>query len=127
MCRATRATTSSRGWECVAGGVFSKAGRQGRVPPQRRARQQPFLTLPTSCAANPGSEPLSSSVEADSWADAGDFCRMRICVDERRGEPLGFEGCSELPFTPAIDVSRRNRRRCSDAVGEHADGVDGWM
>ena len=48
---------SSRGWECVAGGVF--ANQVGKALPARQptSAKQPFLTLPTSCTGESGGEP----------------------------------------------------------------------
>ena len=96
---------SSRGWECVAGGAFAKQiGKACPVEPKLPTR--PFLTLPTSCP-NPLLKPLTSSTEVDSWAAPGSFASAAYTwlSGGQEGEPLGFEGCGELPFTPAIDVS----------------------
>ncbi len=94
----------SRGWECVAGGIF--AGYVGKTcPPTSAEPETAFLTLPTSCAQNPATEPILSSTEADSWADPGTFLGAEYAWINFSGQPLGFEGCAQLPFSPEIDVT----------------------
>ncbi len=93
----------SRGWECVGGGVFD--GEIGRTcPATSEVPLQPFLTLPTSCAAEPASEPVTSTSEADSWAEPEKILGNEYTWLSDTGQPLGFEGCSQLPFSPTIDV-----------------------
>ena len=95
---------SSRGWECIGGENFLKeVGR--RCPTSSEEPQQPFLTLPTSCASNPREEPLSFSMEADSWAEPEDLITIPYTWSSPSGEPLALDGCSQLPFTPTLDVS----------------------
>ena len=94
----------ARGWECVAGGEFAKqAGKP--CPATSEVREQPFLTLPTSCPANPANEPLTSSMEADSWAAPGSFFSAKYAWLSGAGQGLGIDGCNELPFTPSIKVT----------------------
>jgi hypothetical protein len=93
-----------RGWECVAGGAFDGEIRK-TCPASSQEPERPFLTLPTSCAANPAGEPVLSSVQADSWALPGSYLSAEYEWLSGAGQPLGFEGCDELPFTPSIDVS----------------------
>ena len=95
---------SSRGWECVAGGAFANQIHRS-CPATTELEQKPFLTLPTSCAASPASEPVASLMEADSWAEPGRFLGSEYEWLSGSGVPLGFEGCSELPFGPALGVS----------------------
>ena len=119
----------SRGWECVEGGLHDE--EVGRECPQEPAglSQTPFLTLPGSCAANPASEPLTSSLEVDSWAQPGSFQSAEYAWLTGSGEPLGLEGCAALPFTPSIEmqtgISRREypywrERRCEGAPADPA-------
>ena len=69
----------SRGWECVDGGVYaSEVGKP--CPTSSALPQEAFLTLPTSCAANPSSEPLSSSVRNGLLGAAGE---LRIAPAKR--------------------------------------------
>ena len=51
---------SSRGWECVEGGYYQKEIHK-TCPASSEQPPNPFLTLPTSCAANPSSEPVTST------------------------------------------------------------------
>jgi hypothetical protein len=93
-----------RGWECVAGGAyFTETGRP--CPDNSETASQPFLTLPTSCATDPAAEPVISIAEADSWAEPGSFLGSEYEWIDSEGHALGFDGCSELPFSPTIDVT----------------------
>jgi hypothetical protein len=95
---------SSRGWECVDAGAY--AGKVGKPCPEKSGLlEQPFLTLPGSCAANPQAEPVISISEADSWTNPGSFLGAEYAWMNEEGEILGFEGCSQLPFNPAIHVT----------------------
>ena len=94
----------SRGWECVAGGAFEKQIKKP-CPVLSAESEQPFLTLPTACASNPQAEPVVSSTEADSWAQPGRFLGSEYEWLSGSGQPLGFQGCDQLPFTPEIDVT----------------------
>ncbi len=95
---------NARGWECVGGEVF--AGQVGKpCPASSELPEEPFLTLPGSCASNPSTEPVVSSVELDSWAEPGSFLGAEYAWMNESGQPLGFEECSRLPFSPAIDVT----------------------
>ena len=95
---------NARGWECVAGGAFAK--QVGKLcPASSELSQEPFLTLPTSCATNPASEPVLYSMETDSWAHPGSFLGAEYAWMNEEGQLLGFEGCGELPFSPTIDVT----------------------
>src|SRR5262249_21983807 len=67
--------------------------------------ENPFLTLPTSCAASPSAEPVVSSVDLDSWADPGSFAGASYEWMTDSHQLLGFVGCGELPFSPSINVT----------------------
>ncbi len=88
----------SRGWECL----------DGHSCPTPELPQTPFLTQPTACAANPVEEPVRSWLEADSWADPLSFPLSEPTAEDiwtnEEGRSLGFAGCDELPFDPAIQV-----------------------
>jgi uncharacterized repeat protein (TIGR01451 family) len=95
---------NARGWECVAGGAWdNQIGKT--CPSSLELPQEAFLTMPTSCPPDPASEPLSSSMEADSWAQPGSFLSAEYAWMSAAGQGLGPEGCSQLPFTPSIKVS----------------------
>ncbi len=94
----------ARGWECVAGGAF--AAQVGKpCPGSSELPEAPFLTLPGSCASDPQAEPVVFSMEADSWAQPGSFLGAEYEWMSETGQALGFEECSQLPFSPAIDVT----------------------
>jgi hypothetical protein len=94
----------SRGWECVAGGAYQRQiGKP--CPTSSEVQPRPFLTLPTSCPANPAAEPLTSSTEADSWAQPGSFLSTEYAWMSSTGQGLGTDGCNQLPFTPQIKVT----------------------
>ena len=96
---------NSRGWECVAGGFFHN--QVGKACPESNEglTERPFLTLPTSCAADPVAEPFASSVDADSWAEPGLFVNAGYDWVTDSGEFLGVSGCSGLSFSPSVDVT----------------------
>ncbi len=94
----------SRGWECLAGGEFSK--QAGKPCPATSAEpERPFLRNPTSCEVNPAAERVSSSVEADSWAEPGNYVSSEYDWTGVSGEALGFAGCEALAFGPQINVA----------------------
>jgi hypothetical protein len=95
---------NARGWECVAGGAFGKQVKKP-CPAASDLPQQPFLTMPTSCPANPLSEPLLSTMEMDSWAQPGSYLSAEYVWMDVEGKGLSTEGCSQLPFTPQIYVT----------------------
>ena len=94
---------NSRGWECVAGGEYERQAKKP-CPSSTMLPREPFLTMPTFCPENPQVEPLTSSMEADSWAAPGSFLSAEYAWMNETGRGLGPEGCAMLPFTPAIEV-----------------------
>ncbi len=95
---------NARGWECVAGGLFAKQAKKP-CPGTSAEPDQPFLTLPTSCAADPQAEPVLFGMEGDSWAQPGAFVGAEYAWMGESGQLLGFEGCRELPFAPTLEVT----------------------
>jgi hypothetical protein len=63
-------------------------------------KPQPLLVLPTSCNG-----PLHTSVEADSWAQIGQFTSKEYAFQNAEGEPSGLDGCNRLNFEPTISVA----------------------
>jgi uncharacterized repeat protein (TIGR01451 family) len=98
---------NARGWECVAGEFFFREhfGAKQPCPTSTELPQEPFLTMPTSCPANPAAEPLTSSIEADSWANPGSYLSAEYAWLSNEGAGLSTVNCGVLPFTPEIDVS----------------------
>jgi len=96
---------NARGWECVAGGNYQTDIKKP-CPEASQEPDNPFLTLPTSCAPNPQSEPVSFKMQSDSWAEPGNFLGAEYAWMNQGGELLGFQDCGGLPpFAPEIDVS----------------------
>ena len=95
---------NARGWECVAGGFFHTQVGKACPESSKGLEGSPLLTLPTSCATNPASEPVTASIETDSWAEPGLFVDSTFTWPNSAGEPFGFTGCNKLPFSPSIDV-----------------------
>jgi hypothetical protein len=60
---------------------------------------KPFLTLPRACAG-----PLTSTVEADSWAEPGTFLTYTAVTHDGAtpSTPTGMTGCERLGFDPSI-------------------------
>ena len=95
----------SRGWECINDGVHYEKGEVSTpCPASTDLPQTPLLTLPTSCPASPAAEPLSSSMELESWAQPGYVKPPAYVWSGPLEEPLGFTGCEELPFEPQLQV-----------------------
>jgi hypothetical protein len=94
----------ARGWECVAGGKFAEQAGQP-CPETTGLTAEPFLTLPTSCAADPQTEPVTLSMDADSWASPENMLGAEYAWMDSEGQLLGFERCGGLPFEPSIDVT----------------------
>ena len=92
---------STRGWECVSGGFYHNQVGKACPESNQGLGTQAFLTLPTSCAA----EPVPFIVDADSWAEPGKFVESRYTWSGPLEEPLGFTGCEALQFTPSIAVA----------------------
>ncbi len=64
-------------------------------------KAQPFLIMPASCTG-----PLHSTIESDSWADAGEFTAPKdYAFASSAGEPYGLDGCNRLNFEPSISVA----------------------
>jgi hypothetical protein len=96
----------SRGWECVAGGETHviREGATLPCPSSSVESAAPFLTLPTACAANPAREPFESSMEMEAWTQPGVVSPPAYIWSDVLGEPLGFQRCQDLPFSPGIET-----------------------
>jgi hypothetical protein len=71
----------------------------------------PFLTLPTSCTVS--GVGLRTVLKVDSWVDPGNYKEASFvshlppsypASPDVWGAPQGPEGCSRVPFDPAVDV-----------------------
>ena len=65
--------------------------------------ETPFLTLPTSCTGP--SNPLTSTMEGDSWEQPGEESHAEYVLHESSGRTLGLDGCDRLGFGPEIKVA----------------------
>jgi hypothetical protein len=94
---------NARGWSCIDDeNPLREYGPAGIGPCAASSEQHPapLLALPTSCTG-----PLQSTVETDSWTNAGQYLPP-IHAGELGGEPLpALDGCTKLPFEPQIKVS----------------------
>ncbi|HEY7829189.1 MAG TPA: hypothetical protein VIC06_01335 [Solirubrobacteraceae bacterium] len=62
---------------------------------------RPFLTLPTSCPA----EPPVMSIRADPWQDPGAFVSAESANLNSHGEPVSITGCNRLDFSPSLTIA----------------------
>jgi hypothetical protein len=61
----------------------------------------PFLIMPTACTG-----PLHTSIQADSWANPGQFTAPKEYTFQNNAEePFGLDGCNHLNFEPSISVA----------------------
>ena len=81
-------------------------------------KPQPFLIMPTSCTG-----PLHTTMESDSWEDAGQFTEpFSYTFQNSLGEPYGIDGCNRLKFEPQISVAPDGQQASSSSgltVGVH--------
>jgi hypothetical protein len=91
----------SRGYPCIDGGEYPSGGL-ACLPPQQRSLT-PLLTLPTRCGS-PLTEPLQSTVLADSWKEPSNRLSSTITLANSAGSPLALEGCDRLPFDPSVST-----------------------
>jgi hypothetical protein len=90
----------SRGWPCVASGFYHFGTEAAGPCPELSPTRKPgpaFLRLPTSCTG-----PLTSSIEASSWAEPNDLTGPVNYSTNENGTPYGLDGCNQLPFNPTI-------------------------
>lgn len=62
---------------------------------------RPFLTLPTSCPA----EPPVMSIRADPWQDPGAFVSDESANLDSHGNPTNITGCDRLDFSPSLKIA----------------------
>jgi hypothetical protein len=96
-----------RNWACLGnlwpGDALETDGE--KCEPLRESNPPPLLSLPTSCG-DPQSEPLTSSVTTDSWADPATLSAPTVYRwRDSSGAPLALDGCNRLAFEPSISVA----------------------
>jgi hypothetical protein len=83
-------------------------------------KPQPFLIMPPSCTG-----PLRTSVEGDSWSEAGHFIAPKqYTFSNDAGEPVAQDGCGRLGFAPTINVAPDSQNASTPTgltVGVHVD------
>ncbi|HUN79752.1 MAG TPA: hypothetical protein VMU32_12570 [Solirubrobacteraceae bacterium] len=87
----------ARGWNCL--------DPQDEPTPEctgtSQAEAPPLLTMPSACAG-----PLHTTVEGDSWVQEGAFTPpFEYTTVDEQGQPIGLDGCNQLPFTPSVRVT----------------------
>ena len=96
---------SSRGWECLRGGLLV---RQYHLPCVPEDQRQPtaFLTLPTSCE-----RPPVSSVSGDSWptGEPGNEGSLLASENATYSFPTALTGCGLLGFDPSLSLEPESR------------------
>ena len=92
---------TARGLKCLNGFDLESEPPQFELRCPVQEKPQPFLMLPTSCTG-----PLQTSVEADSWAQVGQYTAPKqYAAQNLAGEPYGQDGCNRLNFEPSIKVA----------------------
>jgi hypothetical protein len=73
---------------------------QGNCPVSDDVPNEAFLTAPRACLG-----PLQANFAADSWEEP--LASVGVSTDTRdsEGEPIGFEGCDALGFSPTISTT----------------------
>jgi uncharacterized repeat protein (TIGR01451 family) len=69
--------------------------------PTVNGQAKPFLTLPTSCSA----EPLKFSIWGDTWENPGITAERSIELQDSNGAPSELTGCERLGFGPVFTTS----------------------
>jgi hypothetical protein len=62
---------------------------------------RPFLTLPTSCPA----EPPVMAIRADPWQEPGAFVSDESPNRDSHGNPVGIADCNRLDFSPSLTIA----------------------
>jgi uncharacterized repeat protein (TIGR01451 family) len=85
----------SRGWQCVAGGIWTLVLGLGPCNALGQFSPPPLLSLPTSCTG-----PLQTTMNTDSWQAEGVFTPPLASL-----VAPSLDGCNRLPFAPSIKVA----------------------
>jgi hypothetical protein len=91
---------AQRGWGCLLGSLHIATEQSCATPEQHNS--PPFLSMPASCSG-----PLSTVVEADSWAAPGVFSSLAAPALP------AMVGCNQLPFKPLIMVAPEGQNASS--------------
>ncbi len=99
--------------DCL-GEVGQPVGGPGGCPAGMAPR--PFLTLPTSCPA----EPPAMSMSADPWQEPGVFIGASAVNHDSHGNSAGVTGCGRLDFSPSLTI-RPQSTAANSPTGLEAD------
>lgn len=89
----------SRGWRCLNKGVASEVEPCGT--PTEPARLEPYLLLPTKCAAK-----NETTLEGEAWnASALEGKGESATLGGELKSSFATTGCSQLPFAPKAEVA----------------------
>jgi hypothetical protein len=92
---------ASRGWSCIAGGIYVAEGAPPEACDEHETSPKGFLTLPSSCTS-----PLQSGIEMDSWDHPGAFTQpQEYTLANSAGTALELTGCNKQSFEPTISVA----------------------
>jgi hypothetical protein len=102
-----KAHDQSRGWPCVAGGIWVNQTANPCTPPAER-NETAFLSLPTACPTS-----LMATVDGESWPlkapgeeGVGKALTLEGAREYRFPElPEGITGCASEPFNPSIGAA----------------------
>ncbi len=83
--------------------LYEDTGPECETHEGESSTQAPLLTLPTSCTGL--SNPLTLTVEGNSWEQPGEEIHAEYALHESSGRPLGLNGCDRLNFSPEIKVA----------------------
>lgn len=61
--------------------------------------EKPLLTMPTACLG-----PLTTTLQADSWQEPGDWKTASVVSQDKSGNPTGMTGCDKLDFSPTMTI-----------------------
>jgi hypothetical protein len=90
----------TRGWACLSGGRYQLLVPELGPCPELSPTREPgkaFLRLPTACTG-----PLTSTVEATSWAEPNHLTGPVTYSTNENGTPYGQDGCNRPPFRPSV-------------------------
>ena len=92
---------------CASGTV---AASEETCPVERTHKA--LLTLPSSCGG-----PLQTQVSIDSWEEPGVKVSGSYESTDLQGNPVGIDGCAQLPFEPTIES------KATTAVADSPSGL----
>ncbi|MGN6373906.1 MAG: hypothetical protein ACTHM1_13110 [Solirubrobacteraceae bacterium] len=105
-----RRLDQSRGWDCLAKGVYDIHGGSGSCSVSNASSPQAFLTMPTSCEASYASTVTGRSWSSPEYPHGLPLPGVEYSLQDAFGQPLGLTGCNQLPFAPSIAAAPTSAR-----------------